>query len=462
MKKFLSLALCLALVLSLGVSAFAEITVYETEGTSITYTEHSVEYTGDAERVEVVDSCELTVTGSLTETEDAISVLAIGGSEVEIGGDVTKNGDYYAICADFDSEIEVAGDLTANCGGDVINADNNSKVEIGGNVTQSGSGFVIWASTGSEVKIGGNVTKKGEGQAVVAGNGAKVLVGGDAEATGVYAAVAVSDGTAVVEGKVIGLIYGAKDTAEVYLGELDATKGAIDDSSDLSNIHYLIGFADNSLLGDIGYEDPSNILVNEIDGIEGVNNTYYFFTNTADAAALSGKSVTLKPNDSSKILKVSGFDGAKVNYVPNEDGTVTFTILSGFKGGLQNMVLILSDKPDPDPTPVPVIYVVPANSYTVVELVLPEGVAEGLITQLDSEDHAGISVDSSLVGDGAVKVLKGDQELSEDDFSIYTHTDGSIDVILRSSYLYTLGSGSYDFTVVVNGMEIPFTVVVAI
>ena len=68
----------------------------------------------------------------------------------------------------------------------------------------------------------------------------------------------------------------------------------------------------------------------------------------------------------------------------------------------------------------------------------------------------------TLKGDGSVKVLKDGKELSAKDFSIYTHADGSIDVIMSNTYLFALGSGSYDFTARVGGTEIGFSVLVAV
>ena len=503
MKKIISVALALALVLSLGVSAFAAISGKDAENNDIT----TSPVNGDAKWVSVVaDGDQLTVTGSVTGDGSENSVYAVSGGEINVGGTVTRNislGGDAIFAMDDSTKVVVVGTVTEEAGGSAINARSGAAVEVGsvdekndghainalsganvivhGDITEDGANNAINAEDGATVKVEGNITEKGEDSAIRAMDGATVIVfgnveendygvslacgnatimvGGDVTKVGGGTAISANNAaTVIVEGIVSGNTRNNSATlgaADLYLGQLNGT--IIEENSDLNHIFYLIGFTDNELLKYIGYEDPSSILEYKEEGIEGAKKDYYFVTNTADAEILKGKSVTLKPNDSNKILTVSGFDGANVKYVANENGTVTFTIGENFKGGMQNLVLILKDKSGPSP----VYYLVPLGSATTASVKLPAGVAEGLIKALDSADHAGITVDSSLVGDGSVKVLKDGKELSAKDFSTYTHADGSIDVILSNTYLFALGSGSYDFTAQVGGTEIEFTVLVA-
>ena len=410
MKKFLSLALCLALVLSLGVSAFAEVIV-----------------DGNAKG-----------TGKVTVDGDAEYVKAnASGDDLTVNGKVVENGDKDAVSASNAAEITVNGDVTESGNGNAVYAESGATVTIMGNVSESNGSLPINAAGGT-VKVKGDVKQTdGDGESAIRVS---------------------SSGNVIVEGVVTGDVQLLPDSNSfLYLGQLD---GEIKYGGE--NVFYLIGMSDGAAgLKEFNFSGVAS-------AAEGASGKSY---NTVCANGIAGSQITITPKtdkvlDTAKLVLPAGVEKVE------QDGALILKFADGFKGGLQNMVLILADKPvpgpdpgpdpDPDPTPVSVIYVVPVNSYTVVELVLPEGVAEDLITKLDSADHAGITVDSSLVGDGAVKVLKGDQELSEDDFSVYTHSDGSIDVILRNTYLYNLGTGSYDFTAIINGMEIPFTVAVAI
>ena len=509
MKRLFSIVLVLILALSLSVPAYAVVYV---DGSSKGTGTVSVE--NDAQRVSAKAAGDvLTVTGNVTGDGSHNSVEASGGGEINVGGTVTEISWGDAIYAKDDStKVVVVGTVTEKGGGIAINASSGAAVEVG-SVSEDGDGNAVSAATGASVTVKGNVTEgdSGKGNAVnatgaettvtvegnvteggtgsainvseatviIVGNvdeadagdaisallNATVIVGGNVtdgvETVGASNAVTSGYGaTVIVEGLVTGSLNtnGQTDSGTIYIGELD---GDIRGDADLSKIHYLIGVAPEGSAALSAVTLESDIVAAET--IDGVNEKGYQYTTTADAAALNGKTITLKPEDG-KILKVSGFDSKTVKYVANADGTVTFTLGDGFVGGMQNLVLVIVDKPSPDPDPHPdpdpVIYIVPAGSVTVVEFTAPEGVEEGLIKALDSADHAGMTLDSSLVGDGSVKVLKDGEELSAKDFSIYTHADGSIDIILSNTYLYALGNGSYDFIAQVGGLEIPFTVVV--
>ena len=402
------------------------------------------------------------VDATLTENDEGNGINASGNNtNVSVGGNVieTEKGD--AIKATDGAEVTVDGNVIESGEGNAIKATGaETMVTVEGNVKEGGTGSAINV-TDATVIIVGNVEEANAGDAISALQNATVIVGGNVtdgvETAGASNAVTSGYGaTVIVEGLVTGSLNtnGQTDSGTIYLGQLNEN-GNIKGNADLSKIHYLIGIAPEGSAALSAVTLESDIVA--AGTIDGVNEKGYRYTTTADTTALNGKTIILKPADG-KILTVSGFDGANVTYVANEDGTVTFTIGDSFIGGLQNLVLVLTDKPASDSEPV--YYIVSLGSVTVVEFTAPDGVAEGLIKALESADHAGITVDSSLVGDGSVKVLKGGKELSAKDFSIYTHADGSIDVILSNTYLFALGSGSYDFTAIVNGLEIPFTVVV--
>lgn len=446
MKKLLSVAVALALVLSLGASAFAQAIVFDSQGQH-TYDDYEVKYEGDAQRIEVNGSHNLTVTGNLTETgnQHAVDARNFEG-DVEIKGNVSKSGEGDAIHAEDSGEVEVEGNVSKNGEGFAVYAESGSKVEVEGNVTEAGTGIAVYASDKSEVEIEGNVTQSGSGFAVSAGDGSKVYIGGNADAGDGDAAVLVSDATVVVEGKAIGLVTVADDTSEVYLGELDGEIGGLGDF--FSRVYYLIGFTDDDVLENIGYEHDGII---QEGNIEAAKKNYYFFTNTSDPAALSGKTVTLKPNDSNKILSVSGFDSADVKYVANEDGTVSFIIGSAFKGGMQNLKLVLSERH---------LYVI-TDTVTVVSIEIPEGIDKDLIKKYNSMDHAGLVIDGSLLDEGdehSIKVLLEGEELPEDAYYVIINEDGSVSIVLSNTYMIALGDGTYDCVLIIDGLEIPFTV----
>lgn len=509
MKKLLSITLALILALSLSVPAFAEVYVDgESKGTGEVSVDNaqcvSAGATGD----------DLTVTGNVTGNGVNNSVYAEGGGEINVGGTVTGNiswGGDAIYAKDKSTKVVVVGTVTEEAGGSAINASSGAAVEVGnvsedgkgngvsassgasvtveGNVTESGEGFAVNASgaetivtvngnvdesgTGSALQaveatiiVIGNVEEKDAGTAITAAKNATVIVGGNVtdgvETAGASDAVTSGFGaTVIVEGLVTGQLNtnGQTNSGTIYIGELN---GNTKEDADLSKIHYLIGVAPEGSAALSAVKLVSDIVA---DGtIDGVNEKGYKYTSTADTTALNGKTITLKPADG-KILTVSGFNGANVTYVANEDGTVTFTLGDSFTGGLQNLVLVLADKPGPgpDPTPVPVIYVVPVGSITVVEFTAPEGIEEGLITKLDSADHAGLTLDKSLLAEGydhSVKVTLNGEELPEGAYRFVINWDGSLSLILSTTYMKSLGNGSYDFLATIDGLEIPFTVAV--
>ena len=482
MKKLISLVLVLTLMLSFGaISAFATVSVDGVDKDEKTVSVESAQHVkADAA------GDDLTVTRDVTGDSQgfANSVIAQDGAEITVGGEVTAElvWPLSAIQAsDNSTKVTVEGNVTENGAGNAINAINGAEVTVEGSVTESYNGHAIYAAgsgttvtvkanviesdTNTEgnaiyaqnkaiVIVCGDVDENGDGGAIIANN-STVIVGGDVtekrDVSGIFKAVMASDGAEViVEGKVTADGDIVADNSALYLGQL-VGKIAVGQQ----NIHYLIGIAPEGSVALSEVTIVSAIVAD--DTIDGINEEGYRYTTTADKDALNGKTIILKPADGKK-LTVSGFDGADVTCVKNADGTVTFTLGSDFKGGLQNLVLVLVDKSSPKANPAPTYYIVPDCSVTVVELVLPDGVEEGMIKELDSADKAGITVDSSIGSSDSVKVFLDGEELDAKDFTVQTNQDGSFDIILSNAYLRSLGSGSYDFTVVIGDMEIELTV----
>ena len=366
MKKILSTILALTLVLSMSVPAYAEVTVdgeSKGPGTVSVDSAHSVEANASGDK--------LTVNGSVIGTEEATNsaVSATNGATIEVSNNVndsSTNEAIHAIYVESGSTVNVGGNAIENNSGDAINAQ-NSTVTVEGNVTENGGGNAIFAKgNGTTITVKGDVTENDVGNAVYAQDealvivygsvtendlgspinalsGSTVKVGGDVTENGGQNGITVGkSATVIVEGEVEGKV-GA--TGALYLGQLNGTI-----ISEKSNIHYLIGTAAEGSVALNAINLISDIVAAET--IDGVTESGYKYTTTADTAALSGKTITLKPA-TGKILTVSGFSDANVTYVANEDGTVTFTIGDDFKGGLQNLVLVITDKPTPKPTPTP-------------------------------------------------------------------------------------------------------------
>lgn len=468
MKKLISAALALALVQSLGVSAFATITV-DGETAESPYT---VE--GDAKYVSAnAGSDMLTVEGSVINQKNAPcpAVDASGSSTIRVEGKVDEayinqsNESPDAVRASH-ATVEVGGKIYESYRGSAIYATWSSKVTACDNIIEGGPGHGVYAS-GSMVRVDGNVVEQGPGDAVSAVDGSVVTVSGnvtqiaddDKFGSAVYAA---GTSTVTVGGNVEGptsvnsaaevIVEGSVEDIVKLDGQLYVGRAAGETPSGAeANLHYLIGLADGSapfdkiiITGAVSSED---------DTVEGVDEKVYRYTSTS---ALDGKTIVFTPKAASSEFRIEGLP-AGVDSVTDQ-GVITLTFNGAFKGGLQNLNFILVAVPGSSE---PVFYLIPARSVTVIDIALPEGVNASAVRELDSADHAGITVAASLAGDGFAAVLKDGEELDAKDFSIYTHKDGSVDIIISNTYFEALGAGCYDFTARIGALEIGFTVLVA-
>lgn len=329
MKKIiLSILLALAMCLSLSVPAFAIVSVDgEPKGSG------EVTHNGDAKYVSAdTNGDKLTVNGNVKDNGNGNAIDATGGATVTVNGNVDESNNGNAIRATgSDTTVTVNGNITEEDTGSAINVSEATIIVIG-NVEEKGAGNGISAVNGATVKVGGNVTDgvetAGASNAVASGFGATVivegLVTGDLNANSQY------------------------DSGTIYIGQLD---GDIKNDADLSKIHYLIGTAAESpfTLNDVTLE--SDIVA---DGtIDGVNVNGYRYTTTAKQNDLSGHYITLTPA-AGKILTVEGLESAGTSVTCDSfpNGSVQLTFLDEFKGGLQNLVLILTDKHSHNPAKV--------------------------------------------------------------------------------------------------------------
>ena len=317
-------------------------------GSNVTV-EKNITESGESDAIYTSNNSKVYVGGNVSESDYGYAIQAFFGSSVEVTGNVTESGEKDAIYATGSGTIiTVEGNVTESDGGHAIEAKgSDTTVTVKGDVTENDVGNAIYVQEGAVVIVYGSVIENDNGVAINALSGSTVKVGGDVTGNGSDAAImAANDATVIVEGEVEGDV-GA--TGALYLGQLEGSIKAGED-----NIHYLIGTAAEGSVALNAINLISDIVAAET--IDGVTESGYKYTTTADTAALGGKTITLKPA-TGKILTVSGFSDANVTYVANEDGTVTFTIGDNFKGGLQNLVLVITDKPtpspDPDPTPTP-------------------------------------------------------------------------------------------------------------
>ena len=356
MKKMLSVALAGTLMFSMSLPAYAGIAGQDSEGNPIL----TSPVDGDAQWVSA-DSFDdnLEVSGDITGSWGD-SVKAENGAKIYVEGDVSEHcqeESHNAISVSGEAFVATYGNVYANGSGDAIAA-NGGKADIAGSVIQEDGRCAIVAENYSLVRVGEDVSVSNTtGHAIDVDSKSMVIVGGDVTTDGEIAINAFGDGIVIVEGVVTGGIQNkdGESVGDIYLGQLN---GAYDDLNvDLNSIHYLIG------------TDPSGKKMSAVtlsgffedDSLDGVKEHGYKYTSTADPNILKGKTITLKPAEG-KILAVSGFDGANVTYVANDDGSVTFTFGDNFKGGLQDLVLLISDKPNPGPDPEPTPEPTPKHS----------------------------------------------------------------------------------------------------
>ena len=291
----------------------------------------------------------VTVDGMVKNANDD-GVTAMDNANVTVAGciDSKKTGVRASGNATVTANGENASDAIHGYGDDCgygAYVTNGATVIANGNIATEGENAIniFGEANGATVEVDGDARVEGDGFAVHFEDGSaasKVKISGDAIVLGDGYAVAIestdADNLVIVEGTAKGDLY--TGGGMIFVGKL---QGEIDNGED--NVFYLIGTADGSASFD-SLIVTGNIPIDPIKTIDGVKKRNYHYTATADPTILSGTSLTLKPSDSKKKLVVKGIStDADVTLTPNADGTVTLTLGSNFKGGLQDLMLILED-----------------------------------------------------------------------------------------------------------------------
>lgn len=468
-------------------------------GTKVTVN-NAVNEGAEGSAISAEKGAEVTVKGSVSETEGGDAISATEGATVTVEKYVKEDDAGHAVSATEGANVTVKGNVNEKDAGDAINASSGASVTVEGNVTESGDGNAIKA-TGAEtmVTVEGNVKEEGNGSAInvsgatiiIVGNveeanandaitaaaNATVIVGGNvSNGDETIATNAVASGfgaTVIVEGLVTGSLnaYSQNTSGTIYLGELN---GIINDKTDKNNIHYLVGLAENSAQNITDFNVTGTNNFSATSPVSGASGKEYFYTDSADPDILNNTSVTLTPRDSGKELTVSNLPAGVTSV--SENGKLTLKFDSSFKGGLQNLLLILKDIAKQNPEVAAEIYVsaadysnyvyVPEYSVTTTNAevaVAAEELEEGAVKPFNLNNHTGVTLAPSVLGETefyTIKVLKDSSELSAGNYSFQMHSDGSVSLILSNTYLLSLENGTYDFTVMVNGQKIIFTVVV--
>lgn len=256
----------------------------------------------------------LTVNGNIdTDTEDII-IEAMNGSGVTVNGNIFNYNDEGS--------------------SETIKATDGAVVNITGNVANSGSGSIInIIGDGSSVTVNGNVISESNTNYVInaVGTNAIIKVGGNV--CGLSKGLNVSESNvATIEGMVQGEINAQ---GQVYIGKLD---GEISNGQD--NVHYLIGFDNNTLAASAILTDKTT-LFSPLKTINGVDGKEYYYTETADPKALIGKTISFYSYVNEKKLLIDNIpEGVTLSEI---DDVTTLTLTENFKGGLQNIKLSLKE-----------------------------------------------------------------------------------------------------------------------
>ena len=475
MKNFIALLLCLSLVLSLSVFAWADNFIYvdggdyDAQGANVDKTvlflnsEQAgvvVKNGGSAANIGSVD-----VSPSGGKVSDLYGVYADSESSAEVNNDITIHVDTSnygcGVFAGEGSEVTVGGDIIAEgknaCGADAYD---NSSVQIAGSVTATGDGAIgAEAFDFSTIVIEGDVT--GDYIGVYTEEYCTVTVGGDVTSTGDngFAVIFGESSTVVVEGAVKGaVIFGGTSTGKTYIGE------NTDDMYMYETVSFLIGTDDTSdvQMGDVSAE--GNVWGGMLE-IQTASGKQYGYTRTARECliiAKTGEALKLKLSSSSgKISSISGIP-AGVETVTNPDGTCSLILkdANGFYGGLNKLILKLL-KENPELAAQIIYYDCADYEMETVNITVSEGTPEDAVTAYGQDEHAGVTFAASYAnGDGKddVHVFNGEEELAQDEYSCYFHRDGSLSIIIDNTYMLLRGADTYNYRVIVNGFEAEFDI----
>ena len=372
MKKIFAVILTLAMIIGCSSYAFAA----DVESVKAVKGE-TVNVSGNVTigGVEASEGAKVTVDGYVN-SNNPEGVNATNGSEVTVGSNV--NGENLGIYAAESSTVKVGGDVAGKTGG--LQASNQSQVTVEGNVTTVGGWGVGASHRDTVVTVDGNVESGDTG--VYAEKEASVTVGGDVkgdtgiETNGVRTVVIIKGNvygdtqgidaqdysTVHVYGDVNGNIsedFSRVNVAGIVKGDIDAKKdedhwvcvgqldGNVNEGSE-DAVLFFVAPSDYSLIEDS--KSPKITMSGELldDGWLRCGEKWFNFTKTMNEIK-PGMGFTIKAASSKKQLSIDKTNLPDTVDVKEENGTIIITIKEGceFKGGLQKLLLTLSDIIDP-------------------------------------------------------------------------------------------------------------------
>ena len=347
MKKLISLALAVMLIMSIGASAFAvdaeDVTLDSVSDSSQTYdnviTGITIKNNSDNNTVVVGnDVSGGNVGGNISlESSSDNNRITVDGN---VGGSVDLTNDSYINVITVGENVGQNVTLTTSDANDVIvegnvigvvvlsNSDGNT-VEVGGNVKNvslsGGSDYnviTIGGNVVSSIELGGDLTNPD------VNNGNRITVGGDVGGN-IDLSTSTTPDTVIVEGIVLGNITDNGNNT-IYVGKAS-------ENTSLSGVDgFLVGLADkaDSIAGYFtfsagGYTNST------------ASGATYYIADVPTADSVTNTILLIANNNfKDKIASLSGFNGI----TDNKDGTYTLTYSVG---GMQNLVITL--KPDPTP-----------------------------------------------------------------------------------------------------------------
>ena len=428
------------------------------------------------------------------------AVFAKQGADVTVIGDVSAT-NCRGASAVLDSTVTVNGNVSIKSA--VRNSqypifipaaegDTRSNLYITGNVESEGAGYIGVYSSDGKVTVGGNVTAgTGCEAAVNAVFSAEMDVGGDVKGD-VWAGYS---STVIVEGNAEGYVL-ADETSKIYLGGNDGAE--VTEGKD--SVYFLIGGVDSGnwenvsvsgsfALGDNGGEKITGVardasgkaVLPDAEDTSGTK-SYYSSVSMQDLEALCASSTAIEvvlSAEGSKVTGVSGF-GAGITGAPYGDAYKLVIDPAAASIHLSDLFVTLeqlvADHPEVSAAISFTSEAVNANyaasdenakTVTVVEVtvvnleginLIPASGGSG-VSPCSLNNHGGITVTAEKLGSAGVagiKVFRDGQQLRSDDYTLYTHSDGLVSLLISNTYLMKLGRGTYTFTAEINGTLISF------
>lgn len=514
MRKFLSVILSAALLLSFTVCAAAEEnveTVSLNDGQVHVIDSDVISSNGFA--LDVRSRTEATVNGNVQGVGSALG--AVGGSTVTVSGNVAS----VPVIADVSMGEEVHKALS-NCAvlaeASMVMVDGDAAAPDADALPSEGVAeqfvFGVSAGEGSSVLVCGNaragklipdVLNISSISAGIKADDSFVMVGGDAE--GETFSVNASGSRVIVGGNAVGNVL-CLDSMKSAAGSTVLVEGTAEGSVNVSGaasalyvgriageisggkeaVHYLIS-TDN---GKIKAESVN--VLGEAVFSEDETATGKSYVSTSDASALSMLTtygiLTLTSESGEDLEIPSDLPGIDACVYNGQGSYTLFIDFRSFKGGLEDVKVISGSKEgsgafvnrevdenavfeieipvetyDEDllsPTPKYSIPGDPAvNSFVASEY------GHEVYDDYEINDHIGLTFHSDFIQAlGAssewISVKHNGTEPDFGGYSVYNHHDGSMSIVFSNTYLNSLGPGEQYFQIGIGGKTVDFTTVV--